>query len=69
MDQLNEPASVAGIPAISLPIGLDSNNLPIGMQIMGNYFDESTIFNLSYQLEKETNFFDVIKKGQEKYKE
>ena len=69
MDQLNEPASVAGIPALSVPIGLDSNNLPIGMQIMGNYFDESTIFNLAYQIEKETDFFGVIKKGFEKYKD
>ncbi|PJE62077.1 Asp-tRNA(Asn)/Glu-tRNA(Gln) amidotransferase GatCAB subunit A [Candidatus Roizmanbacteria bacterium CG10_big_fil_rev_8_21_14_0_10_39_12] len=68
MDQLNESASVAGIPAMSIPIELDSKNLPIGMQIMGNYFDESSIFNFAYQIEQETNFFDVIKKGREKYK-
>ncbi len=69
MDQLNEPASVAGIPAISVPVGLDKNNLPIGMQIMGNYFDEGTILNLAYQLEKETDFFGVIKKGVQNYKD
>ncbi len=67
MDQLNEPASVAGIPAISLPIGLDKNNLPIGLQIMGRYFDEATILNLSYQYELETNFNDVIKQGIKNY--
>lgn len=69
MDQLNEPSNVAGIPAISIPIGLNSENLPIGMQIMGNYFDEVTIYNLAYQIEKETEFMGVIKKGIERYKD
>lgn len=67
MDQLNEPASVSGVPAISLPIGLDKQGLPIGMQIISDYFNEETLLNAAYQFEKETNFFDVIKKGQEKY--
>ncbi len=63
MDILCEPAAVAGIPAINVPVGLDSQNLPIGMQLMGNYFDEKNILNLAHQFEKETNFFEVIKKG------
>lgn len=67
MDVLNEPASIAGLPAISIPAGLDSNNLPVGLQIIGRYFDEGTILNLAYQFEKETDFFGVIKKGFEKY--
>lgn len=67
MDQLNEPASTAGIPDLTVPIGLDSNNLPIGLKIMGNYFNESTILNLAYQFEKETDFFGVIKKGIKRY--
>jgi aspartyl-tRNA(Asn)/glutamyl-tRNA(Gln) amidotransferase subunit A len=67
MDMLNEPGSSAGIPAISIPVGLDKNNLPIGMQIMGNYFEEATILNLAYQFEKETDFMGVIKKGIGKY--
>ncbi len=67
MDILNEPASVAGIPSISIPVGLDRNNLPIGMQIIGNSFDESLLFNLTHQFEKETEFFGVIKKGVENY--
>ena len=36
------PVNIAGIPAISLPCGL-SNGLPVGMQIMGNYFKEDTL--------------------------
>ncbi|OGK17367.1 glutaminyl-tRNA synthase (glutamine-hydrolyzing) subunit A [Candidatus Roizmanbacteria bacterium RIFCSPHIGHO2_01_FULL_39_12c] len=69
MDQLNEPASTAGIPDLSIPVGLDSHNLPIGFKIMGNYFDEANILNLAYQFEKETDFFGVIKKGIERYKD
>ncbi len=69
MDQLNEPASTAGIPDLSIPVGFDSNNLPIGMKIMGNYFNEETILNLAYQFEKETDFFGVIKKGIQNYRD
>ncbi|NTU72976.1 Asp-tRNA(Asn)/Glu-tRNA(Gln) amidotransferase subunit GatA [Candidatus Roizmanbacteria bacterium] len=68
MDVLNEPGAVSGIPAINIPTGLDRNNLPIGMQIMGNYFDEGTILNLAHQFEKETEYFGVIKKGLERYR-
>ncbi len=67
MDQLNEPASVAGLPALSVPVGLDSSSLPIGMQIVGKYFDEETILNLAYQFEKETEYFGVTKKILTKY--
>ncbi len=69
MDQLNEAAAVAGTPAINLPVGLDNNNLPVGMQIMGNYFEEEKILNLAYQFEKETDFFGVIKRGIDNYKD
>lgn len=67
MDVLDEAAAVAGIPAISIPVGFDKNNLPVGMQIMGNYFSEQSILDLAYQFEKETDFFGVIKKGIERY--
>lgn len=67
MDVLNEPASVAGIPAINIPTGLDSNNLPIGLQVIGRHFEEESILNLAYQFEKETDFFGVIKKGFKNY--
>lgn len=68
MDVLVEPAAVSGIPGLSIPVGLDKNGLPIGMQILGNYFTESAILNLAYQFEQETDFFGVVKKGFEKYK-
>jgi len=68
-DVLTEPSAIAGIPAISVPVGLTSKGLPIGMQIMGNYFDEATILNLAYQFERETEFFGVIKNGIKNYKD
>jgi len=37
--------NLAGVPAISLPIGKDSKNLPIGMQLVAKHFDEQTLFN------------------------
>ena len=67
MDVLNEAACVAGTPAISIPCGLDSKGLPVGLQFMGNYFDEGTLLNISKQFEQETEFFGVIKKGFERY--
>jgi aspartyl-tRNA(Asn)/glutamyl-tRNA(Gln) amidotransferase subunit A len=46
------PASLAGMPAISIPFGVNKHNLPIGLQIIGNHFDEQTIFNVAFNLEK-----------------
>jgi aspartyl-tRNA(Asn)/glutamyl-tRNA(Gln) amidotransferase subunit A len=40
-------SNLAGNPAISIPVGKDSSGLPIGMQIMGNDFDEPKIFKLA----------------------
>ncbi len=51
----------AGIPGISIPVGLDEQQLPIGLQIMGNYFQESRILNVAYQLERELQFLSVWK--------
>jgi len=45
-------ANLAGLPAISLPSGLDQNKLPIGVQLIGNYFDEGRILNAANVIEK-----------------
>lgn len=45
-------ANLAGIPAMSLPCGIDSSGLPMGIQIMANHFDEATMFQVAYFLEK-----------------
>jgi aspartyl-tRNA(Asn)/glutamyl-tRNA(Gln) amidotransferase subunit A len=59
MDILNEPSSIAGLPAISLPSGITKQGLPTGIQIIGNYFQEEEILNISNQFEEETNFFNI----------
>ena len=48
--------NVAGLPAISIPCGVDSQGLPIGMQLIGNKFQEETILNAAYTIEKEIKF-------------
>ena len=55
-DVFTTPASLAGIPGISLPVGLSSNGLPIGLQLLGHHFDESGIFQIADVLEKQANF-------------
>ncbi len=50
------PINIAGVPAISVPCGVDSNGMPIGMQIIGKHFDEETILNAAYTYEQNTNF-------------
>ena len=52
------PVNIAGIPAISLPCGM-ADGLPVGMQIMGNYFKEDTLFNLAYSYEQSTNWHEM----------
>jgi aspartyl-tRNA(Asn)/glutamyl-tRNA(Gln) amidotransferase subunit A len=69
MDVLNEPAAVAGIPAISVPSGLDSMGLPIGIQFVGRHFDEQSLLQLAYQFEKETDFFNVRETALQKYQD
>lgn len=56
-DILTCSINLAGIPALSIPCGYDNNNLPIGFQIIGDYFDEKGILNIGYQLEKELSIF------------
>lgn len=50
------PANLAGIPAMSIPCGLDSNSMPIGMQIMAKALDEDTMLRAAYAFEQETDF-------------
>ncbi|MCX7769775.1 MAG: Asp-tRNA(Asn)/Glu-tRNA(Gln) amidotransferase subunit GatA [Proteobacteria bacterium] len=49
--------NLAGVPAMSIPCGFDRKGLPIGMQIMGNYFEEQKILNTSYAYESAVGGF------------
>ncbi len=48
--------NIAGLPGISIPCGVDSKGMPIGMQLIGNKFMEETILNAAYTYEQETKF-------------
>ena len=55
-DVFTLPASLAGIPGISTPCGFTSQNLPIGLQILGPHFREELILRIAYQFEQATPF-------------
>jgi len=60
MDVLTCPVNLAGLPALSIPCGFDGNGLPIGFQIIGNYFDEKSILNIGYLLEQELKLYKKL---------
>lgn len=53
-DLLTIPVNMAGLPAISVPIGFNNEKMPVGMHIIGNYFDEARIYQLGYFIEQES---------------
>ncbi len=55
-DVFTVPANMSGIPGLSLPAGLDSSGLPLGLQVLGKPFDEETVFAVAGALEKAAHF-------------
>lgn len=55
-DIFTVPVNIAGLPAMSIPCGFDSKSLPIGLQLIGRRFDESTIIRAAYTFEQNTGF-------------
>ena len=53
--------NIAGLPGISVPCGVDKENMPIGMQLIGNRFSEETLLNAAYTFEQEYKFRDKYK--------
>ena len=53
--------NIAGLPAISIPCGQDKENMPIGMQLIGNRFCEETILNVAYKFEQDLKFRENYK--------
>ena len=50
------PASLAGLPAISVPAGLDGQGLPLGLQIIGKALDEQGVLNAALAFEERAGF-------------
>ena len=55
-DVFTVPSSLAGLPAISIPSGLDAKGCPLGLQLIGKGFDEETIFSIGSIIEEAANF-------------
>ena len=55
-DVLTVPASLAGLPAISVPAGLSGEGLPLGLHLIGKAFDEETMFRAAQALENAAGF-------------
>jgi aspartyl-tRNA(Asn)/glutamyl-tRNA(Gln) amidotransferase subunit A len=51
-DVLTVPANMAGLPGISVPAGLSSDGLPLGLQVLGRPFDEATVFRVGHAIER-----------------
>lgn len=49
-------ANLAGIPALSIPCGFTTDNLPIGLQLMGRHFDEATLLKVGHHFQQNTDF-------------
>ena len=53
--------NIAGLPGISIPCGVDSKGMPVGMQLIGNRFEEEKILNAAYTYEQATKFREKYK--------
>ncbi|HHH49135.1 MAG TPA: Asp-tRNA(Asn)/Glu-tRNA(Gln) amidotransferase subunit GatA [Gammaproteobacteria bacterium] len=55
-------ANLAGLPGMSIPAGF-VDGLPVGLQIIGNYFDEARLLNVAHKYQQSTNWHEQIPKG------
>ena len=60
------PVNLAGIPAISIPAGVDNNNYPLGLQLIGKPLDEQKLLNIAFAAEKKINFKQNLNRWWEK---
>jgi aspartyl-tRNA(Asn)/glutamyl-tRNA(Gln) amidotransferase subunit A len=50
------PASLAGLPGMSVPAGFGAGGLPVGLQLIGNYFDEGTLLHAAHAFQQATDW-------------
>ena len=50
------PASLAGLPGMSVPAGLGAHGMPVGLQLIGNYFAEGQLLHTAHALQQATDF-------------
>ena len=57
------PASLAGLPGMSVPAGFGAGGMPVGLQLVGNYFGEAKLLNAAHQLQQATDFHKRTPQG------
>ncbi|CZQ88341.1 Asp-tRNA(Asn)/Glu-tRNA(Gln) amidotransferase subunit GatA [Trichococcus collinsii] len=57
-DLLTVTINLAGVPAISVPGGFSADGMPIGIQLIGNYFEEAKIYQAAFALEQANDYLD-----------
>ena len=62
-DLFTIPASLAGLPAMSIPCGFGNNKMPIGLQLIGNYFHENLLLNIANKYQQITNWHKLSPDG------
>jgi aspartyl-tRNA(Asn)/glutamyl-tRNA(Gln) amidotransferase subunit A len=50
------PASLAGLPGLSLPVGLGAGGMPVGLQLIGNYLQEARLLNVAHRYQQATDW-------------
>ena len=62
-DVFTLPASLAGLPGMSLPAGFGEGGMPVGLQLIGNYFDEGRLLHTAHALQQATDFHTRVPAG------
>jgi len=57
------PASLAGLPALSVPAGFGSGAMPVGLQLIGNYFDEAGLLHAAHAFQQATDWHRRVPEG------
>ncbi len=57
------PASLAGLPGMSMPVGFGEGHMPVGMQLIGNYLQEAKLLNIAHQFQLNTDFHNAKPEG------
>nr|WP_315262428.1 Asp-tRNA(Asn)/Glu-tRNA(Gln) amidotransferase subunit GatA [uncultured Limnohabitans sp.] len=57
------PASLAGLPGMSVPVGFGEGKMPVGMQLIGNYLQEAHLLNVAHQYQLNTDFHNAKPEG------
>ena len=57
------PGSLAGLPGMSIPVGFGAGGMPVGMQLLGNYFQEARLLNAAHRFQQATDFHTARPEG------